>query len=213
MMKPCPNCALQVRGDAIRCHHCGTYLSRSLRGIPRPDPGLVVSVPVAGTGEDAARTRMRRFVRSLAALLAILALIVFYWKSERRRTDPAANPLRITFEEFDRAFGAGSEWTPERKDSEFDRYRGQYVQWEGTVLYPNLAELAESHVSIRHRKGGPSSAPDVTLYARPSELDRFGSLRVGDRIRYLACLVDYGRDGGPITVQDGRVAASGREGD
>lgn len=211
-MKHCPNCALYVRRDTVKCPHCGAYISKSLHGLVPPDPAIASYAqmvrPAGENALDTPATRRRRHARGIAAMLAILAVFYLTWYLERRGVDPATHPLPITFEEFERVFGPDSPMTPEEKDAAFRQYRGKTVRWEGTIVYLNTADEPEPHVSLRHRGGASSPVSDVTLYPRPRERDKLGRLRVGDHLLYTGALVEYGPDGAPVTVQDGRIVGN-----
>ncbi len=204
MMIRCPNCVLHVRKDAVKCPHCGIYLSRSLKGLVSLDPATAPYRLYAWPAEKSPSTKRSHRFRSAAALLAIASLFLLTWSLERRKADPAAHPLPVTFEEFERLFGAASALMPEEKEQAFDRYRGKYVRWEGTVLYLNNAEASEPHVSINHGKE-TTPASDVTFYVRPKDRSGLDALRVGDRLRYVGSLAGYGPDGAPVVIQDGRI--------
>jgi hypothetical protein len=149
--------------------------------------------------------RRRRAVWGAAALLIGAAILVFTWQAQNRALDPAAHPISTTFEAFERTFGPASPLTPEQKDLEFEQYRGRYVRWEGTIVYLNAAAGAEPHASLRCAAETQAFSTDVTLYIRPQDRDRLAERRVGDRLLYLGSLADYGQDGAPVVVQDGRI--------
>jgi hypothetical protein len=142
-------------------------------------------------------------VRGAVALLAIFAILVIVWRAQRLELDPSSHPIPVTFEAFDKTFGPASPLTPEQKDLEFDRYRGRYVRWEGTVLYLNAAEGTEPHASLRC--GADDLSSDVVLYIRPQDRDRLAARRAGDRLVCVGSLADYGQDGAPVILQDGRI--------
>lgn len=205
MMIRCPHCALHVRRDAVKCHHCGTYLSRGLAGLIRPHRIFAPwRLPTLTDLRADLAARRRRAVRGAAALLIGAAILVLTWQAHKRDLDPAAHPISTTFEAFERTFGPASPLTPEQKDQEFEQYRGRYVRWEGTIVYLNAAAEAEPHVSLCASETQAFST-DVTLYIRPQDRDRLAERRVGDRLVYLGSLADYGQDGAPVVVQDGRI--------
>ena len=206
MMIRCPNCALHVRRDAVKCHHCGAYLSRSLAGLIRPNRVFAPwRMPTRADLRADLAARRRRVVRGAAAILVGAAILVITWRAQNRALDPAAHPISTTFEAFEKTFGPASPLTPEQKDLEFERYRGRYVRWEGTIVYLNAAEEAEPHASLRCASETQAFSTDVTLYIRPQDRDRLAARRVGDPLVYVGSLVDYGQDGAPVVVQDGRI--------
>lgn len=207
MMKRCPNCALYVRRDAVKCHHCGAYVSKSLAGLIRPDRVVFpwrLSALQARLNVDRAHRR-RRAVRVTAGLCLVTAILVLTWREQSRSLDPAAHPISTTFETFEKTFGPASALTPEQKGLEFERYRGKYVRWEGTLVYLNAAGEIEPHASLRCGSGTQAFSSDVTLYVRPQDRDRLAARRIGDRLVYAGSLVDYGQDGAPVVIQDGRI--------
>ncbi len=206
MMKRCPNCALYVRRDEVKCHHCGAYVSRSLAGLIRP--GRVFPpwrMPTLADLRVDLVARRRRAVQVTAGFCLITAVLVFTWQAQKRNLDPAAHPISTTFEAFEKTFGPASALTPEQKDLEFERYRGKYVRWEGTLVYLNAADAVEPHASLRCGSGTQMFSSDVTLYVRPQDRDRLAAHRIGDRLFCTGSLVDYGQDGAPVVIQDGRI--------
>jgi hypothetical protein len=206
MRKRCPNCALHVRWDEVKCHHCGAYVSRSLAGLIRPDRVLPPwRMPTLADLRADLVARRRRALRISASILLIAGVLLFTWREQRRNLDPAAHPLPTTFEAFEKTFGPASDLTPEQKDLEFERYKGKYVRWEGILVYLNAAEGVEPHASLRCGSGTQAFSSDVTLYVRPQDRDRLAAHRIGDRLTCAGSLVDYGQDGAPVVMQDGRI--------
>ena len=206
MMKRCPNCALHVRRDAVKCHHCGAYVSRSLAGLIRP--GRVFPpwrMPTLTDLRADLVARRHRALRITSSLFLIAAILLLTWRGQRRSLDPAGHPIPTTFEAFEKTFGPASALTPEQKDLEFERYRGKYVQWEGILVYLNAAEGVEPHASLRCGSETQAFSADVTLYVRPQDRDRLVTRRIGDRLFCAGSLADYGQDGAPVVLQDGRI--------
>lgn len=97
------------------------------------------------------------------------------------------------------------------KETAFDRYKGNYVQWTGTVVMVDKS-LGRYYVGVRHCPKTFTS--DIQVFMREDQVDKLLSLKEGDIVTYKAKLSSYSslltstaEDGIIISTEEGESIA------
>jgi ribosomal protein L40E len=169
----CPHCEAPVRPNAHRCRECG----RQIRAL------------VAERPAEAWRQRATLGAAAVgAALLLILAVLIFFASGRGRRGEPVESTA--TFARIEQALGPRSRMDPLRKQQFWANVAGKYVRWSGRIV-----EVRDGEVLVEHGEKGREGRALVRLSSGLPE--RLGP---GDEVRYRARLAAFGDD--PLLVLD-----------
>jgi hypothetical protein len=174
-VEPCPKCDKPVPVKAHRCPSCGTMLREIVSDSTRAEEAKFQRTVYLGVGAAA-----------LALLVAVLAIGFFGGAKQPKNREWA----KVKFDELAAFCGPSAKGSDERQRSNWLKFGGKWVRWEGRVVEIEKGGLmSDGALLVRHRDG-PGSDPDVRVALPAEEIAKPG-VAVGAKVHYTGRLLRY----------------------